>query len=248
MGWFLYYPLFGFAHRRLCPAAIFLRIAAVTVRFELLPSAAKAASMRATSLFARCHSASNRWTTPDRFVIWDFGEIISGGITRRRRCNRIAKNVAGKLPVGGDAYTLSVGRRAAMPSQLLNLRRQLAWQDYQGAVRPPNSPFAAATNMNFTVNRPSFMQGSGGFQLVDQVTVTVVFDARASWVRPEINQAIPQQQQFLLDHEQGHYDICALSARDCFIMLMSLKGMTWSDRNSGTRDFDSFFTRRHDRW
>jgi hypothetical protein len=129
MGWFLYYPLFGFAHRRLCPAAIFLRIAAVTVRFELLPSAAKAASMPATSLFARCHSASNCWTTPDRFVIWGFGEIISGGITRRRRCNRVAKNVAGKLPVGGDAYTLSVGRRAAMPSQLLNLRRQLAWQD-----------------------------------------------------------------------------------------------------------------------
>jgi hypothetical protein len=136
-----------------------------------------------------------------------------------------------------------------MPSQLVNLRRQLDWRrDYLGPVRPPNSPFAAETNMNFVVNRPSFVQGSGGFQLVDQVTVTVVFDPRVSWVRPEIYQAIPVQQQFLLDHEQGHYDICALSARDCFITLMSLKTMTWTDRNRATNDFDSFFNNHHDRW
>jgi hypothetical protein len=135
-----------------------------------------------------------------------------------------------------------------MPSQLVNLIRQLTWANYQGQVKPANSPFAAATSMNFTVIRPTFVQGSGGFQLVDQVTVTVVFDPRASWVRPSINQAPAQQQQFLLDHEQGHYDICALCARDCFIKLMSLKSMTWSSQNNGTKDFDFYFQLYHDRW
>jgi hypothetical protein len=42
----------------------------VTVRFELLlPSAASAASIRETSLFARCRSDSNCSITADKFVI-----------------------------------------------------------------------------------------------------------------------------------------------------------------------------------
>jgi hypothetical protein len=135
-----------------------------------------------------------------------------------------------------------------MPSKLVNLKRQLIWRDYKGQVTPPNSTFAAATSMNFTVSRPTFVPSGGRFLLVDQVTVTVVFNGTASWVRPEINTISSQQQQFLLDHEQGHYDICALSARDCFIRLMSLKSTTSPDIASGTRDFDYYFNLHHDRW
>jgi hypothetical protein len=81
-------PYFSFAHRRLCPAAIFLRVAAEIVRLPLalLPSAANASSIRATSFFARCRSASNCWTTPDRFVIWDPSEIISGACPTYSSC------------------------------------------------------------------------------------------------------------------------------------------------------------------
>jgi hypothetical protein len=81
----------------------------------------------------------------------------------------------------------------AVPSQLVNLFRILTWANYQGPVRPANSTFAAQTAMNFTVNPPSFQQGSGGFTLVDQVTVTVVFDPQRSWVRPEIAKRPLQQ-------------------------------------------------------
>lgn len=135
-----------------------------------------------------------------------------------------------------------------MPSQLVNLFRTLTWANYQGPVRPANSPFAAQTALNFTVNPPSFQQSGGVFTLVDQVTVTVVFDPQKSWVRPQIAQASATTAQFLLDHEQGHYDICALFARDCFIKLMSLKTLTWQTQGSGTNDFNWYFNLYHDRW
>jgi hypothetical protein len=143
---------------------------------------------------------------------------------------------------------LSNERRAAVPSQLVNRSRKLTWADYKGRVVPANSSFAAQTAMNFTVNRSNFQQGSGGFSLVDQVTVTVVFDPQRSWVQPQIAQASATTQQFLLDHEQGHYDICALFARDCFIKLMSLKTLTWQTQGSGSNDFNWYFTLYHDRW
>jgi len=40
-------------------------------------------------------------------------------------------------------------------------------------------------------------------------------------------------QELLLDHEQGHYDITALMARDCFIDLMQLKAKTFSSQAEG---------------
>ncbi len=135
-----------------------------------------------------------------------------------------------------------------MPSQLVNLLRTLTWADYQGPVRPANSTFAAQTAMNFTVSPPRFQQGTTDFSVVDQVTVTVVFDPQRSWVQPQIAQASATTAQFLLDHEQEHYDICALFARDCFIKLMSLKTLTWHTQGSATQDFNWFFNLYHDRW
>jgi hypothetical protein len=64
-----HYPRFAFAHLALCAAAIFLRLAAVTVRFEPLPSAAKAPSMRCASLCTRSRSAFNCSITADMFAI-----------------------------------------------------------------------------------------------------------------------------------------------------------------------------------
>jgi hypothetical protein len=102
--------------------------------------------------------------------------------------------------------------------------------------------------MNFTTSQPRFQQGSSGFTLVDQVTITVVFDPQKSWVQPQISQSTSVLQGFLLDHEQGHYDLCALSARDCFIKLMSLKNSTWKTQADGQADFKFYFDLYHDRW
>jgi hypothetical protein len=46
-----------------------------------------------------------------------------------------------------------------------------------------------------------------------------------------------QLQQELLEHEQGHYDITALVARDLFIHLMQLKGSNYPNAAAGQRDF-----------
>jgi hypothetical protein len=121
-----------------------------------------------------------------------------------------------------------------MPSFLVNRKKQLAWSDFQRPA-PAGTTFAAATDSSFSVSNPTFQRGS--FQLNDSVTVTVVFNPHTSWRLPEMVQWPAQLQQELLEHEQGHYDITALVARDLFIHLMQLKGSNYPNAAAGQRDF-----------
>lgn len=133
-----------------------------------------------------------------------------------------------------------------MPSQLINLRRTLAWSDFQGNP-PANTTWAAMTSSAFEVTPPTFQRlGAGRFQLVDQVTVRVAFYQNRSW-RINMAQWPSQLQQDLLEHEQGHYDITALNARDCFIHLMQLKNSVWANGGDGSRDFNDWITIYRDR-
>lgn len=132
-----------------------------------------------------------------------------------------------------------------MPSFLLNLKKQLDWRDFQGPV-PGGTTFAAATASSFTVSNPTFQRGT--FMLNDSVTVTVVFDPRTSWKLPELSQQPPQLQQELLEHEQGHYDITALVARDLFIHLMALKGSSYPNAAAGQRDFVDWVNMYQAKW
>jgi hypothetical protein len=123
-----------------------------------------------------------------------------------------------------------------MPSQLIGIDKTLTWGEFRGPV-PANTPFAAQTNVTFTVSPPTFQQVGGGFQLADAVTVRIVFDAARSWRIPTMNQWPAQLQQELLEHEQGHYDITALMARDCFIEIMKLKGTDFTNQGVGTTTY-----------
>ena len=134
-----------------------------------------------------------------------------------------------------------------MPSQITNLRRTLTWADFRG--NPPlSTQWAAQTFSNFTVTPPTFQNAgvSGKVTLVDQVTVAVTFDQSRSW-RINMSQWPPALQQDLLEHEQGHYDITALNARDLFIQLMSLKNSVFANRGDGQRDFNYYVTLYRDR-
>jgi hypothetical protein len=73
---------------------------------------------------------------------------------------------------------------------------------------------------------------------MDEVTVTVVFDGASSW-RVPMDQWPAQIQRELLEHEQGHYDITALIARDLFIQYMKLKNSVYDNQNDGARDYRS---------
>ena len=124
-------------------------------------------------------------------------------------------------------------------SSLIGLRRTLTWDDFKGSP-PPGSKFSAQTASDFVVSNPTFQNVAGGkVQRVDQLIVTVVFDKNSSWKIPMNNWSL-QQQQDLLDHEQGHYDITALIARDLFIRLMAGKNKVYNDKAAGVEDIESW--------
>jgi hypothetical protein len=149
---------------------------------------------------------------------------------------------------------ISILKEADMPSQLIGLRKKLVWAAFTGnptaaelqkmqqiAAGANGTVGMAAIKSNFTVkfggktpDDPVLTPVPGNpqsFVLGDDITVTVVFDATGSWKRIDPLSLIGEQ--LLLDHEQGHYDITALMARDCFIDLMQLKAKTYSSLQEG---------------
>jgi hypothetical protein len=124
-----------------------------------------------------------------------------------------------KSRLSTDGYFNSYLWRTKMPSQLIGLIKKLDWSEFRRQV-PANTSFAAQIHSTFTVSAPTFQRSGGSFQLTDMVTVRIVFDPSRSWRIPSMNQWPTQLQQELLEHEQGHYDITAAMARDCFIAIM----------------------------
>jgi hypothetical protein len=145
-----------------------------------------------------------------------------------------------------------------MPSQLVGFfpPRRLSWNEFKGnpttkeleelrriAAGHPNMTVGmAGTYSSFTVNFggsvPSdpvltSIPGSSPatFALADTIVATVNFDGARSW--KQIGPLSLKGEQLLLDHEQGHFDLTALIARDCFIDLMQLKAKTFPSRQAG---------------
>jgi hypothetical protein len=66
------------------------------------------------------------------------------------------------------------------------------------------------------------------FQLSDNITVTITFIAGQSWRANWVKNMSMEDQNRLLKHEQGHYNLGALIGRDFFLELMQLKLLTFS--------------------
>ena len=122
-------------------------------------------------------------------------------------------------------------------SKLVGLKRKLAWDDFKGPV-PAGSSFLSGTDMGVdrkvggTAFGTSSFEGSGSsFKLKDAVVITINFDEKKSWKNTGSLNAT--QEQLLLEHEQGHYDIAALVARDMFIAIMALKAQTFPTAQDG---------------
>ncbi len=143
-----------------------------------------------------------------------------------------------------------------MPSKLVNFipAKKLSWSDFPGnpthqeldelrriaAASPGMTVGMAGIHSSFTVDfgagaNPNLTAVPGKspavFALADTVTITVNMDTVHSWRRTEPLSAA--EEGLLLDHEQGHYDLTALMARDCFIALMQLKASTFPDQQAG---------------
>lgn len=132
-----------------------------------------------------------------------------------------------------------------MASQLLNLKTKLSLGDFKADKQLKSEGSSkdgklAATAVTFSTRFsgstvPNFVVVSGDYVLKDDVTITITFDKTKSWVAQWVVDLpnTDKRKQFLLDHEQGHYNLTALLARDFFIDLMQLKGQTFPDRSSG---------------
>jgi len=132
-------------------------------------------------------------------------------------------------------------KKTSMPSSLVGLKRTLVWDDFKGKV-PSGDTAAAATFSGFTVSVPTYESTDGGVRLKDEITVRITFDPNQSWKQLAVAQLADSDpvKKDLLDHEQGHYNISALIARDLFIRLMTLKGTVYPDKAAGNRDYQDW--------
>lgn len=142
-----------------------------------------------------------------------------------------------------------------MASKLINLKTQLSLSDFKAdkLLKTEGSDKAgklAATAVSFSTTFsgktvPNFDLVAGAYLLKDDVTVTVTFDKIKSWVAQWVIDLpdTDKRKQFLLDHEQGHYSLTALLARDFFIDLMQLKGQSFADQRSGQAAVSALHTK-----
>ncbi len=121
-----------------------------------------------------------------------------------------------------------------MGSTLTGRDKTLTWADFGTPVpaKPPaagQTAVAAHTEVKYPVTYGWTSKGKS-FNLADTVTVAIQLDKSKTWVASWVFQQSKQFQDDLLKHEQGHYDIAALLARDMFIELMQLKGQTFASQ------------------
>ena len=128
-----------------------------------------------------------------------------------------------------------------MASSLTGLMRQLTWADFamrQGSEPPAGTPATAAfTDPGSTVSPIAFSPVKdgprGSIELKDNLQVSVFMKPtsfKMSWLADRSTGF----QTDLLNHEQGHYTILALLARDYFVDMMLLKGKIFATDKEAT--------------
>jgi len=78
---------------------------------------------------------------------------------------------------------------------------RLTWEDFRGPVKPLDDETAAATHCGIGFRTNSNAEGK------PEIEVYNAFYVNKSWVRPDAHM------QSILDHEQGHFDLCEIYTR-----------------------------------
>jgi hypothetical protein len=121
-----------------------------------------------------------------------------------------------------------------MGSTLTGRDKTLTWADFgTPQPKPKPAPGSTAVAAHTEVVYPivyGWASSGKSFSLADNVTVSIRLDPGKSWVADWVFKEAKQFQDDLLKHEQGHYDIGALLARDMFIEIMALKGQTFGSK------------------
>jgi hypothetical protein len=125
-------------------------------------------------------------------------------------------------------------------SKLSGLFKTLAWTDFGGTPDPKKPALDAFTSSKFDFPvRQNFVKtpGSSVFRFDDSLTIAITMSSTLSWRRTSSIQSKGSAYSTdLLKHEQGHYDITALIARDLFIEVMQLKAKSYPSGAAGDND------------
>jgi hypothetical protein len=93
----------------------------------------------------------------------------------------------------------------------------LTWANYrQLKTRPAGETLDAKTTTDYRTKNP-VVQKAGNAVSIKSIDVEIQINSQDSWV------LIEQMDDELLRHEQGHYDIAALAARDLHSKLLKLQ-------------------------
>lgn len=85
---------------------------------------------------------------------------------------------------------------------------------------------------------------AGIFKVNDNIVITITFNASRSWKKmDQINAKKLRTPAQILKHEQGHYDIVALMARDLFLDVMQLKGNSYKNQTELNNDVRPILTK-----
>jgi hypothetical protein len=129
-----------------------------------------------------------------------------------------------------------------MPSSLQGLLRQLSWSDFRVVQGNPPGPgqhaAGAFTSASIRPYQYAFRPPHGAhtpLSLVDNLTISIVFDAGQSWVKSWVSSSAGSFASDLLNHEQGHYTITALVGRDFFVDMMLLKSRSFPNRTQANQ-------------
>jgi hypothetical protein len=123
--------------------------------------------------------------------------------------------------------------------------RRLTWADYRrvdapaptaGQTRVVAAQTAVAYQMTPNVlhfDRAPFLKGPS-FVMREDPNVSVELDANGTFVESWVFARPLRIQNALLAHEQGHYEICMLNARDFFFGLQDIQDTAFATAKEGT--------------
>jgi hypothetical protein len=133
-----------------------------------------------------------------------------------------------------------------MASSLTGLMRQLTWADFATRRGPApsagSSATAAFTDARFRLSGLAFRhdpaEARGTVSLVDSLHIAISLHANSFKMNWLASQPAGFQAD-LLNHEQGHYWITALLARDLFVDMMLEKSEVYANDAAGMAAFNA---------
>jgi hypothetical protein len=124
-----------------------------------------------------------------------------------------------------------------MASALFGVEYKVRWADYRSVASPP---VGVPPNMMMETRTDTAVVGldvvRGGAASAPQFTVPDTLSIKVSatpdsWRLSSISTSSGRDQVWLIKHEQGHYDIDALLARDFYERVLSMMGVTFASAN-----------------